>query len=464
MKSRTAIRKKGILLVVLLAVLAAGCADKGFTVRKDTIEGRFEILWDFGMGLSPTGHMIQHLQAAYPETEFYYEYISRITYPIDDARMFGYNQIRVMLDNRPADLVVFEHILAPDYIDSGYLEPLDDYVAADPSIRERLDPKLLEHLREQGNGSIYAIPFAKNVYALYYNKDIFDELQIPHPRDGMTWDDVLALARQISDRSPKGDRQTTIGPLPNFQVLTERSAFGLPDRHLALSQMGGRFPDPDAGPPDFRDPVWERYERFLADLASVKAPTLFYAYKDFAAGNLAMAAGRLHGSPLYSSVGDEATDVLTAPFAEWDLVSFPVFADAPDTGPAPAYYYIGIPKNSLRKQEAFRLISHMLSDEVQLENSKNGLASVRGEPAFRDVFGERTYKALGKNVEAFFYHPKEADLGPGYSIHLQYQFYQTGISSFLDQDPERYRAARRDEYLRLEEYRKKWLAKAAMPD
>jgi len=80
------------------------------------------------------------------------------------------------------------------------------------------------------------------------------------------------------------------------------------------------------------------------------------------------------------------------------LAAFPVHADAPRTGSAPAYYYLGIPKNSLRKQDAFRIISHMLEDGPQLENGLNGMAGVRRDPAMIERFGERLATLQGKRV------------------------------------------------------------------
>lgn len=459
-KEVTSVNKRWLtgMLLIALACWVTGCMDKGEERFRETVGGKFEILWDLDMGLSPAVAVIQPLQAAFPDATFHYTNIMRHPKPTDVRENFWpFHQYDVVRYDTPADLVVFEHILAPHYIESGYLEPLDDFVAADLTILEALDPELLEHVRRQGDGSLYAIPFAKNAYALYYNKDLFDELQLPYPTDGMTWDDVFALARQIEDRFVSAHK-TTIGSVERFQVITERSAFGLPDRHLALSQLGGRFPDPEGGMADFRDPVWDRYDAFLAELDSLKSPMHFYIYKDFAEGNLVMTAGRLHGSQHYSGGGDTETDMLMAPFADWDMVSFPVFADAPDTGPAPAYYYVGIAKNSVRKQEAFRLISHLLTDDVQMENSRNGLVSVRSEPEFREVFAERTYGALGKNTPAFLYHPKEATLGPDYDHFLQYDFYQFRMSG---DNQDRHLAALRDRYLELEEYRQMWLEKYA---
>lgn len=461
---------KRVLLPVIAAVwLLTACVGQDQKRYRETVEGSFEVLWDVATGLSAPLHFIQHLQAAFPDAAFDYMNLWRTGYRVDldDLRKADrsgslYPYLLAIYDDKPADLVVFEHILAPHYIDSGYLAPLDEFVESDLSIRERLDPDLLAHLREQGDGSVYAIPFAKNAYGLFYNKELFDRFQIPYPTDGMTWDEVFDLARRIGDAIPSGEK-TILDMDGIFQEYIYLNTFGLADRHLAFSQMGGRFPDPEAGVPDFRDPVWIRYDQFVAELESLNAPRPFFTYKTFAEGYVAMVAGRLHGSPFYSGAGHETTDLLMAPVAEWDMVSFPVFADAPDTGPAPAYYYVGIPENSPRKREAFRMISHLLSDEVQLENSRNGIVSVRSEPEFREVFAERTYKPLGKHVESLVYHPKEATLGPDYDIFMQYGYYQWGAPPVDSAYRDRFFGELRNEYMEMAEFRRQWRDHFANP-
>lgn len=129
-----------------------------------------------------------------------------------------------------------------------------------------------------------------------------------------------------------------------------------------------------------------------------------------------MFAGRYHGESDGSyNRGDTWTYRFSPPIGEWDLVRFPVFEDAPDTGPAPSRYYSGIPKNSRRKQEAFQLILHLLSEDVQQANSRYGLASVRKDPAIHAEFGAQDALLLDKNRQAFLRHAEEGSHDPEYN-------------------------------------------------
>lgn len=50
-----------------------------------------------------------------------------------------------------------------------------------------------------GEGRLYALPYARNAHALFYNRGLFEELNIPLPRDGMTWPEVIELAGMFED-------------------------------------------------------------------------------------------------------------------------------------------------------------------------------------------------------------------------------------------------------------------------
>lgn len=101
------------------------------------------------------------------------------------------------------------------------------------------------------------------------------------------------------------------------------------------------------------------------------------------------------------------------------MASFPVHADAPGTGPASYYYYLGIAKSSLRKNEAFEMIAHLVSKGPQLENSRKGIASILTDPEMKDRFGEAMPALAGKRVQAFFFHTKTGSMDPEFDTEMQ---------------------------------------------
>lgn len=77
----------------------------------------------------------------------------------------------------------------------GLTLPLDDYVKAD-----KLDVAPYGPLYDAAvvDGNLQALPYRKAVWALYYNKDIFDAAGIDYPSDDMTWDEFASLAEKVT--------------------------------------------------------------------------------------------------------------------------------------------------------------------------------------------------------------------------------------------------------------------------
>ena len=47
-------------------------------------------------------------------------------------------------------------------------------------------------------GSNYTLPFRKDWYMLFYNKDLFDKAGVAYPSADMTWDEYEELAKQMT--------------------------------------------------------------------------------------------------------------------------------------------------------------------------------------------------------------------------------------------------------------------------
>ena len=84
----------------------------------------------------------------------------------------------------------------PRYAADGVLEPLTSYIEASGYDLTDYWPALLESATY--NDEVYGFPRDISVEALYYNKDIFDEVGVAYPDDTWTWDDLLAAAEQLT--------------------------------------------------------------------------------------------------------------------------------------------------------------------------------------------------------------------------------------------------------------------------
>src|SRR5690606_36937033 len=48
------------------------------------------------------------------------------------------------------------------------------------------------------DGKLVSLPLSIQVSVLFYNKDIFDRFAVDYPRDGMTWEEVKDLAKDLT--------------------------------------------------------------------------------------------------------------------------------------------------------------------------------------------------------------------------------------------------------------------------
>lgn len=79
------------------------------------------------------------------------------------------------------------------------LEPLDDLIAQDG-----IDLSVYSGITDQVRVSdkLYELPFRRDIWVLFYNKDVFDKAGVDYPTNDMTWEQYDELARKITDTTP----------------------------------------------------------------------------------------------------------------------------------------------------------------------------------------------------------------------------------------------------------------------
>lgn len=84
---------------------------------------------------------------------------------------------------------------------------------------------MINDIRKMGKGSMIALPYYADFSGVtYYNKDIFDLLAVPYPKDGMYWEDYYNLSRQLTRMKKKafvlGISSTSKQKEAAFEVLS----------------------------------------------------------------------------------------------------------------------------------------------------------------------------------------------------------------------------------------------------
>lgn len=249
---------------------------------------------------------------------------------------------------------------------------------------DRFEPTILEFARKQDprqEGRLVVIPINRPTYSLHYNKNVFDTLGVDYPTDGMTWEEVVELAKELT-REVNGVQyrgldldtpydaytqfsQNSIDPDTNEVLITQSEAYR---RYLGLigevTSIPGNYPEENPG-----------------DL-------LHNWGAEFAKGNVAM-------TPNVTNFGWLEEEHI-------DIVTYPVWEGYEGIGPQPRSRGHLVTAPSENKEIALQIIDYLLSEEVQMIKSKEGIASPLKDPKIHEVYLQDKPHLQTKNLASLF--------------------------------------------------------------
>ncbi|MEF3306627.1 ABC transporter substrate-binding protein [Paenibacillus sp. GYB003] len=231
------------------------------------------------------------------------------------------------------------------------------------------------------NGELYGLPvspFFSRV--LYYNKDLFDKFGQPYLKDGMTWDEAYDAARKLTRVEGGVTYRGLSAFVATFLTYNEYSLSTLDPAKDQLSSI------------DTWKKIFDNYIRFYQIPNNRIAPSLAEEQTMFQKGTVAMHAD------IFSPYLDLSM------LKNWDMVSVPVMEGAPKKiGIFPPGYLL-ITKQSKHKDEAFRVMIEMLSDETQLKDARNGFLPTVSNKEMMNVLGQDNAVLKSKNMKAVGYY------------------------------------------------------------
>jgi multiple sugar transport system substrate-binding protein len=282
------------------------------------------------------------------------------------------------------DLIITNNINGMPQLDElGLLEPMDALIKKYNIDVAKIEDGAVEAVKSAtGRPELVALPYTRNFSALYYSKDIFDKFATPYPKDGMTWEQAAELAKRVT-RTDAGVQYRGLEP-------------NVPERLGAQLSLG--LVDPKTNRALINSDAWKKVISQMAAIYQIpgngsittkgKGQELFTKSR-----TLAMHADV---NILFSAHLDEISDF------NWDMVSMPVWPQAPKAGMSPDEHLFVLSKTSKHKDDAMNVIATVLSDEVQLDMSKNGRTSIMKDPKIRNAFAESLSFMKGKNIQAIF--------------------------------------------------------------
>lgn len=143
---------------------------------------------DGGDGLTPHQQIIQNFEDANPNMIIQLEAVAGRDY---------YARLLTQLAAKAApDIMQIGDDAVPSFVEKGAFVPLDDYMKNSGFDASIYLPGLLDPGKI--NGKQYELPKDYSPLAVYYNKNLFDAAKVDYPKEGWTWEDLLATAQKLT--------------------------------------------------------------------------------------------------------------------------------------------------------------------------------------------------------------------------------------------------------------------------
>lgn len=307
-------------------------------------------------------------------------------------------EMKKLVEKEQPDVLLLGPREFAELVKDNVLYELDPVLRQDDFDLSPIVPGLIELIKKEGDGKLYGLSPYFNSTALYYNKDLFEKYNIPFPRDGMSWEEVLQLAKRfptdgeeherVYGFSEFGGEPTNLfyrigdtyglsyvdsdGRKVNMQTDSWRNAADLAVQFLASNTV---YRKPQDNPGNIN--ILQYGERLSADL--------------FLSGRVGM---RIDGSYYMNDLKDAEAMNITK--FEWDMATIPVEPTNPTEGDS---FFISsvfaINASSPNLRAAWEFVKFVNSDKLAKITSRS---PVYGLPARIEYIQNDE----GKHVEAFY--------------------------------------------------------------
>ncbi len=279
----------------------------------------------------------------------------------------------------PPDAIFIGPMELRGFVGLDAMLPLDDFIKNDKGFRKTdyypaaLNPYII-------NSKLYGLPNDVAVWAVIYNKDLFDKAGVDYPKANWTWQDFLVKSKAINKINPDGAHAT-------FGCI-----FG--SYELWMWQNKGNYYDNNFNPKKsiFDSKANRQTFTFLHDLiykhkvapTQSEAQSLGSWFEAFKTGRLGM----------YITGHWEVPQLHKVKTIRWDIAELP-------KGKIKANFSGGscfcIPKKAKHPEQAFKLIKFITGEKGQVILTKGGFST----PALRTKKITELFLSAPENNKAF---------------------------------------------------------------
>lgn len=249
---------------------------------------------------------------------------------------------------------------------------------------ERIDPTAVALAKQLAGGGMYGMPVNGAASPIVYNKDLFDKFGVAYPNDNMTWDDLYELTKKMS--------RTEGGVSYHGAIISPADA-------LLRNSFSLGFVSPTTRKADFTSAKWTSYINNL--LRFYQIPGNQVAIKQLAGGETRTLFHKEQRLAMWLPVSGTGIRDLSFDGLNYDFAQIPTFKEAPGIGPQswPLFFYLT--STSEHKEDAFKALAYLTSDEFQMQKSRGGILTVLKDKNIRQAFAKDAPEYSGKNLQAF---------------------------------------------------------------
>jgi multiple sugar transport system substrate-binding protein len=313
----------------------------------------------------------------------------------------------IMTGPNPVDVMIFDMPVLRQLVDENLLKNLEPLLKEDQIDTNEFVPTVIDGIKEQGNGQLYALTPTFMPSALFYNKKLFAKAGVTPPKDGMSWDDVFNLARQMKSGSGKdaqyGFTFNSWGSGENFYDV---QTFAAP---LQLKMFDEKAETMTVNSPQWKS-VWESVTGLYKDHVMPRQEDMQALYEQpqkegepynpfqgrlFMSGKAAMTIGN-YGLISEIEQMNANADKLKMEKLDWEVVTTPFHTSVPGVGGEITLSQLaGINAKAANAADAWEFVKFMNGKEWAKFKSR----STYEMPARKEFVKPR--EGLVFNIEAF---------------------------------------------------------------
>ncbi|MCC8339320.1 extracellular solute-binding protein [Streptomyces sp. R1] len=197
MPVRPTVRFTVLFALTALASTSLAACGSGSGSDPDTVKVSFKQSTDNSIKVMDTylGDIKKQFEKANPGKK-----VELVPIKAPDSEYYTKLQQMLRSPKTAPDLVYEDTFLINSDITSGYLKPLDDYLADWKDWDQFIDTAKAAAKGE--DGKTYGVPDGTDTRGLWFSKDVFAKAGLPADWQPKTWDEVLDAARTIKEKVP----------------------------------------------------------------------------------------------------------------------------------------------------------------------------------------------------------------------------------------------------------------------